>query len=102
MIQNRYLLISIYVFFLLILFPEGLTNQLMQVRVGINVIEHRSRMFVAMTLMYMTTYIDENGSKCSVLKGDPALVSNQSTVSKSNETAPPLVPHALLVYISSH
>ncbi|BAT14081.1 Os11g0489600 [Oryza sativa Japonica Group] len=51
----------------------GLMDDPEQVRVGINVIEHRSRMFVAMTLMYMTTYIDGNGSKCSVLKGDPAL-----------------------------
>ncbi|KAF2910907.1 hypothetical protein DAI22_11g137100 [Oryza sativa Japonica Group] len=52
----------------------GLMDDPEQVRVGINVIEHRSRMFVAMTLMYMTTYIDGNGSKCSVLKGDPALM----------------------------
>uniref|UniRef100_A0A0E0J1Y3 Uncharacterized protein n=1 Tax=Oryza nivara TaxID=4536 RepID=A0A0E0J1Y3_ORYNI len=52
----------------------GLMDDPEQARVGINVIEHRSRMFVAMTLMYMTTYIDENGSKCSVLKGDPALM----------------------------
>uniref|UniRef100_A0A0E0BJ58 Uncharacterized protein n=1 Tax=Oryza glumipatula TaxID=40148 RepID=A0A0E0BJ58_9ORYZ len=52
----------------------GLMDDPEQVRVGINVIEHRSCMFVAMTLMYMTTYIDGNGSKCSVLKGDPALM----------------------------
>ncbi|KAK3122096.1 hypothetical protein QOZ80_8BG0665080 [Eleusine coracana subsp. coracana] len=49
----------------------GLVDDPEQARVGIEVIEHNSRFFVAMTLMYMTTYIDETGSKCSVLKGDP-------------------------------
>ncbi|XP_062191332.1 plasma membrane ATPase 1-like [Phragmites australis] len=52
----------------------GLIDDPEQVRVGIEVIEHHSRFFVAMILMYMTTYIDGNGSKCSVLKVDSALV----------------------------
>ncbi|KAL6646119.1 hypothetical protein ACP70R_017727 [Stipagrostis hirtigluma subsp. patula] len=60
----------------------GLLDDPEQVRVGIKVIEHHSRIFVAMTLMYMTTYIDENGTKCSVLKGDPALVVRQCSCSK--------------------
>ncbi|XP_066351680.1 ATPase 3, plasma membrane-type-like [Miscanthus floridulus] len=41
-----------------------------KVRVGIKLVEHRSQMCVATTLMYKTTYVDENGSICSVLKGD--------------------------------
>uniref|UniRef100_A0A0E0MFJ3 Uncharacterized protein n=1 Tax=Oryza punctata TaxID=4537 RepID=A0A0E0MFJ3_ORYPU len=60
----------------------GLMDDPEQVRVGINVIDHCSRMFVAMTLMYMTTYIDENGSKCSVVKDDPALMLRDCSCSK--------------------
>ncbi|CAO2169581.1 unnamed protein product [Urochloa humidicola] len=51
----------------------GLMDDPEQVQAGIKVVEHHSQIFVAMKLMYMTTYIDENDSKCSVLKGDPAL-----------------------------
>ncbi|GJN03921.1 hypothetical protein PR202_ga21418 [Eleusine coracana subsp. coracana] len=55
----------------------GLVDDPEQARVGIEVLEHNSRFFVAMTLMYMTTYIDETGSKCSVLKEhNPRVISN--------------------------
>jgi hypothetical protein len=50
----------------------------MQATVGIKVTKLRTPISVAMTMMYMTTYIDENGAECSVLKGDPASVRNHS------------------------
>uniref|UniRef100_A0A0D9VNE0 Uncharacterized protein n=1 Tax=Leersia perrieri TaxID=77586 RepID=A0A0D9VNE0_9ORYZ len=37
-----------------------------QARAGVQVIEHHARFFVALKLMFLTTYIDENGSMCSV------------------------------------
>uniref|UniRef100_A0A453J8C1 Uncharacterized protein n=1 Tax=Aegilops tauschii subsp. strangulata TaxID=200361 RepID=A0A453J8C1_AEGTS len=43
-----------------------------QARAGIEVLEHHARFFVALKLMFLTTYIDSNGSKCCVFKGDPA------------------------------
>ncbi|XP_066360490.1 ATPase 9, plasma membrane-type-like isoform X3 [Miscanthus floridulus] len=46
-----------------------------QARFGVEVLEHHACFFVALKLMFQTTYIDEsNGSKCCVFKGDPAKV----------------------------
>uniref|UniRef100_A0A453J8B8 Uncharacterized protein n=1 Tax=Aegilops tauschii subsp. strangulata TaxID=200361 RepID=A0A453J8B8_AEGTS len=47
-----------------------------QARAGIEVLEHHARFFVALKLMFLTTYIDSNGSKCCVFKGDPAKASH--------------------------
>ncbi|OQU93441.1 hypothetical protein SORBI_3001G539400 [Sorghum bicolor] len=46
-----------------------------QARFGVQVLEHHACFFVALKLMFQTTYIDEgNGSKCCVFKGDPTKV----------------------------
>ena len=48
----------------------------LQARFGVEVLEHHACFFVALKLMFQTTYIDEsNGSKCCVFKGDPAKAS---------------------------
>ncbi|ONL92665.1 ATPase 2 plasma membrane-type [Zea mays] len=44
-----------------------------QARLGVQVLEHHASFFVALKLMFQTTYIDEgNRFKCCVFKGDPA------------------------------
>ncbi|XP_062217108.1 plasma membrane ATPase-like isoform X2 [Phragmites australis] len=53
-----------------------------QARSGIQVLEHHARFFVALKLMFLTTYIDRIGSKCCVFKGDPAKVAHQCGCSK--------------------
>ncbi|CAD6209136.1 unnamed protein product [Miscanthus lutarioriparius] len=54
-----------------------------QARFGVEVLEHHACFFVALKLMFQTTYIDEsNGSKCCVFKGDPAKVAHQCGCSK--------------------
>ncbi|KAK8447013.1 hypothetical protein SEVIR_9G578770v4 [Setaria viridis] len=51
---------------------------------GIQVLENHARFFVALKLMFLTTYIDDgNGSKCCVFKGDPAKVAHQCGCSKA-------------------
>uniref|UniRef100_A0A0E0NT48 P-type ATPase A domain-containing protein n=1 Tax=Oryza rufipogon TaxID=4529 RepID=A0A0E0NT48_ORYRU len=47
-----------------------------QARAGVQVIEHHAHFFVSLKLMFLATYIDENGSKCCVFKGDPANASH--------------------------
>ncbi|KAL6645290.1 hypothetical protein ACP70R_016898 [Stipagrostis hirtigluma subsp. patula] len=54
-----------------------------QARSGIQVLEHHARFFIALKLMFLTTYIDRNGFKCSVFKGDPAKVAHQCGCDKS-------------------
>ncbi|KAF0932819.1 hypothetical protein E2562_012151 [Oryza meyeriana var. granulata] len=54
-----------------------------QARACVQVIEHHARFFVALKLMFLTTYINENGSKCCVFKGDPAKVAHQCGCSKA-------------------
>ncbi|KAL5219229.1 hypothetical protein ABZP36_019913 [Zizania latifolia] len=63
--------------------PEQVPFYLTMARTGVQVIEHHARFFVALKLMFLTTYIDENGSKCCVFKGDPAKVAHQCSCSKS-------------------
>ncbi|KAG0553222.1 hypothetical protein BDA96_01G576100 [Sorghum bicolor] len=54
-----------------------------QARFGVQVLEHHACFFVALKLMFQTTYIDEgNGSKCCVFKGDPTKVAHQCGCSK--------------------
>ncbi|CAN6308350.1 unnamed protein product [Urochloa humidicola] len=51
---------------------------------GIQVLENHAPFFVALKLMFLTTYIDDgNGSKCCVFKGDPAKVAHQIGCSKA-------------------
>ncbi|KAM0926345.1 hypothetical protein ACQ4PT_003455 [Festuca glaucescens] len=54
-----------------------------QATAGIEVLECHSRIFVALKLMFLTTYIDSKGSKCCVFKGDPAKVAHQCGCSKA-------------------
>ncbi|KAL6847582.1 hypothetical protein ACP4OV_022608 [Aristida adscensionis] len=54
-----------------------------QARSGIQVLEHHARFFVALKLMFLTTYIDRNGSNCCVFKGDPAKVAHQCGCDKA-------------------
>uniref|UniRef100_A0A0D9VND9 Uncharacterized protein n=1 Tax=Leersia perrieri TaxID=77586 RepID=A0A0D9VND9_9ORYZ len=62
-----------------------------QARAGVQVIEHHARFFVALKLMFLTTYIDENGSMCSVFKGDPAKASHSYNIHIQRSTqVPPL------------
>lgn len=61
---------------------------------GVQVLEHHARFFVALKLMFLTTYIDTNGSKCCVIKGDPAKASHccnarHTTFTKTNNNACP-------------
>lgn len=49
-----------------------------QARAGIEVLEHHARFFVALKLMFLTTYIDSNGSKCCVFKGGSSMWLQQS------------------------
>uniref|UniRef100_A0A0E0K7L6 Uncharacterized protein n=1 Tax=Oryza punctata TaxID=4537 RepID=A0A0E0K7L6_ORYPU len=58
-----------------------------QARAGVQVIEHHARFFVALKLMFLTTYVDENGSKCCVLKGDPAKASHLYNIHTKREVA---------------
>ncbi|KAI4995668.1 hypothetical protein ZWY2020_035571 [Hordeum vulgare] len=50
-----------------------------QARAGIEVLEHHERFFVALKLMFLTTYIDSNGAKCCVFKGGSSMWLQQSS-----------------------
>ncbi|KAF8780339.1 hypothetical protein HU200_001444 [Digitaria exilis] len=53
---------------------------------GVQVLEQHARFFVALKLMFLTTYIDDgNGSRCCVFKGDLAKVAHQCGCSKADK-----------------